>query len=398
MKKISFTSCILFLLIACNAPAKKENTDADLAKKRKQERLDKFLHQYEAIFKTNFATTEVPGAAVAIVKDSSIIYMKGFGIRELGKPDSVDVHTVFRIASLSKGFTTVLVSLLVQKGILKWDDYVIDYLPDFELKDTAQTKRIQIKHLLSHTTGLPKQSLIEKIEDGETMEQMMPQLKSLRIEGKEGEFFGYQNVAFSIIQEIIRIKTNKSMEQWMQEEIFSKAGMKHASMTYEALMNDPNKALPHIKNDDKDWEIRPIHDKYYNTAAAGGINASISDMAQWLLVLLGNRPDITPQGSLDYIFTPYIYQQELGYFENWTGITKSAYGMGWRLWLYHGRKIIYHGGSVNDYKTEIAFDPENKIGICIMFNAQNHYSRAAVPNFLDCYDLYESMEEAYENK
>ncbi len=391
MKRFYLISICFLFLASCGTKTKKEVVKEEVKRDKKKEQLQSFLSHHEQVFKTNFGATECPGAAIAIVKDSTVIYLKGFGLREIGKPDSVDVNTVFRIGSLSKGFSTVLVSLLVKKGILNWEDRVIDYLPYFALKDTAQTKRIKIKHLLSHTTGLPRHSLIEMIEDGKTMQEMIVKLKKLKLEGEEGITFNYQNVTFSIIQEIIKVKTNKTIEQWMKEEIFSKANMKHASMSYEELMNEPNRAMPHVRQGDDEFVIREIHDKYYNTAAAGGVNASITDMAQWLQILLGNRPDITPKGSLDYIFTPFITHEELSYFDNWSGITKSSYGMGWRIWEYKGRKIIGHGGSVNDYKTELAFDPQSRVGICFMFNAQNYYARVAVQNFFEMYYMYEDM-------
>ncbi len=392
MKKIYLISVCWLLIVSCGSPKKKvvdEGPQRDIPK----EQLQSFLLHHESVFKSNFGATEVPGAAIAIVKDDSIIYMKGFGLKEIGKPDSVDVNTVFRIGSLSKGFTSVMVSLLVNKGLLSWEDRVVDYVPNFKLQDTAQTRRIKLKHLLSHTTGLPKQSLIEMIEDGKTLDEMILQLRKLKVEGIEGITFNYQNVTYSIVQNIIEKKTNKRLEQWIKEEIFIKGGMKHASMSYEELMAEPNKSMPHIRHNDYDFVIREIHSNYYQTAAAGGVNASISDMAQWLLILMGNRPDISPTGSLDYIFTPYIYHDELSYFDTWTGVTKSAYGMGWRIWEFHGRKIISHGGSVNDYKTEIAFDPQSKIGVCFMFNAQNYYSRVAIPNFLEMYYMYEDLIE-----
>ncbi len=393
MKKSYFLILILLIGWGCGHTIKPEKGIDEKEKARKQEKLENFLRYYESVLQTNLYASGCPGAAVAIVKDSSIIYLKGFGVKDINTSDPIDENTVFRIGSLSKGFTAVMVSLLVKKGLLNWEDKVVDYVPYFELKDTAQTKRIQIKHLLSHSTGLPRHSLIELIEEGETMQEMIPKLKRVKLEGKEGEFFGYQNITFSIIQEIIETKTNKSLQTWIQEEIFNKAGMKHASMSYADLMAESNKSMPHERNSKKEWQVRAIHDKYYNTGAAGGVNASIADMAQWLLVLLGNRPDIVPAGSLDFIFTPFIQHEGIEYFDGWSGVSQSAYGMGWRVLQYQGSKVVCHGGFVNDYRAEIAVDMENKIGVCFLFNAQNYYARVAVPNFLDTYYMYESLAE-----
>jgi len=380
---------LVLLIISCGKPDKSiiQSTPA----KEKDEKLQTFLTHYEHIFKINFAQTGAPGAAVVIVKDSSIIYQKGFGLKEIDKPDSIGINTVFRIASLSKGFTAVLTAILVQKGILNWEDPVINYIPEFELKDPEQAKRIKIKHLLSHTTGLPRHSLIEMIEDGKTMKEMIPKLKRLDLDTTEGTVINYQNVTYSIIQEIIVRKTGRTIDDWMQKEIFDKANMNHTSFGYDAIINEPDKCLPHEKGSNKEWKVRSIHDKYYQTAAAGGINSSISDMGKWLIVLLGNRPDITPKGCTDYIWTPFITNDSLRYYDQWSGITSSSYGMGWRIITFHNKKIICHGGNVNDYRGEIAFDPESKIGVCFLFNSQNYYSGSCVANFFETYYMYEEL-------
>lgn len=382
---------IFLLLLTFGCSRSEKNIIPSGPTKEKNEKIEAFLHHYEHIFKINFAQTGAPGAALVIVKDSSIIYQKGFGLKEMGKPDSVGVNSVFRIASLSKGFTAVLTSILVQKGILSWEDEVVKYLPEFELKDPAQTKRIKIKHLLSHTTGLPRHSLIEMIEDGKTMQEMMVKLKKLDLDSTEGTVFNYQNVTFSIIQLIIEKKTGRTIEDWMQKEIFDKAGMNRTSFGYDAIIGEEDKCLPHEKGPNKEWKVRSIHDKYYQTAAAGGINSCISDMGKWLIVLLGNRPDIIPPGCTDYIWTPFITHDSLSYYDEWSGITSSSYGMGWRIITFHGKKIICHGGNVNDYRGEIAFDPESKIGVCFLFNSQNYYSMTCVPNFFETYYLYEEL-------
>ena len=373
MRKIfQFIFCLFILALpySCGKSKLQEKTKED-QKETKDESLQLFLQSYESLFKTHFNATGCPGAAVVIVKDSSIIFMKSFGIKEVGKPDSVNTNTVFRIASLSKAFSAVLTGILVEKKLLNWNDKVISYLPDFELNDTGQTKRIEIQHLLSHTTGLPRHALGEYIEDGMALPDIMKKMKKVKLEGEEGKFFAYQNVAFSVIQEIVKSKTNKEFIDWMREEIFKKGNMKHASITYNEFINEPNKAIPH-DGKNKEYVPVPIHANYYNVAAAGGINASISDMAAWLNILLGYRPDIVSKQTLDHVFTPFIEmnkekdEDRVEYYDVWDGVQHSYYGMGWRIIQYNNRTLIHHGGFVNNYRSEIAIDRGNKIGICIL--------------------------------
>jgi beta-lactamase class C len=117
--------------------------------------VQRLLHEFEGKMVELLNQTKTPGLAIAIVQDSSILLLKGYGLREVGTQDSVDVHTVFRLASVSKCFAPMLTGLLVEDGLLHWDDRVVQYLPDFKLKSELNTDSLRLTHVLSHTTGLP---------------------------------------------------------------------------------------------------------------------------------------------------------------------------------------------------------------------------------------------------
>ncbi len=389
MRRLYLPIFLLFaLLLSCGKKAEQKIEKRAEEKNKKDESLQQFLQSYESLFRTQFNATGCPGAAIAIVKDSTVIFLKGFGIREVGKPDSVNEHTVFRLASLSKGFTGVLTGILVEKGVFNWTDKVISYLPAFTLQDTGQTKRIEIRHLLSHSTGVPRHALTNYIEDNMDLPGIISKLNKVELDSVEGKKYAYQNAAFSVIEEIIKVKTDKEFKDWMQELIFSKAGMKDVSFSYEEMIKNPNKALPHERNASKEYEAGEIHENYYNVAPAAGINASITDMAGWLNVLLGNRPDIASLQVLDQVFSPFVEMSPDEYFDEWDGVKNSYYGMGWRILDYGNKKLIHHGGFVNNYRSEIAIDRENKIGICVLFNAPNSYATVVIPTFMNYYQLY----------
>src|SRR5690606_11770244 len=126
--------------------------------------LTTLLNDYEDHILTRLRATSTPAIAIAIVQDTSIIYLKAFGVREAGRPDSVDVHSVFRLASVSKCFAPILTGMLVEEGILHWDDPVVRYLPDFALSNPEYTDSLTIRHVLSHTTGLPYHTYTTLIE------------------------------------------------------------------------------------------------------------------------------------------------------------------------------------------------------------------------------------------
>lgn len=352
-----------------------------------------FLKHYEGFFKTNFNVSECPGAAVVIVKDNTVVYKKGFGVKKIHTTDSVDVNSVFRIASLSKGVSAVLAGHMVDKNELQWNQFVKDAVPTFGLKEHAQAARLQVRHLLSHTTGIYKYTFTKLIQKGLSLDQMIPSFNRIGVVAKEGEKYGYQNVVFSIIEKVMEKNTKKSFDDLLKERLFDPAGMTNASTTYTAIKANTNVALPHGYNctSNKYW-VKRIHPNYYNVAAAGGVNASISDMGEYLKVLLGNRPDIISKASLNEIFNPVVCTEgNSTYLNLWDGVTAAHYAMGWRVMDYKGRRIIYHGGNVNQYKTQLLVDPDNGIAICILFNGPNSFNGPAIPTFLSYYDFYKAM-------
>lgn len=327
--------------------------------------------------------TGVPGAAVTVVKDTNVIYLKGFGVCEQGTQDSIDTESVFRIGSLSKGFAAVLTGIMVEEGLLNWDDKVKYHLKNFALKDTAQAGRLKIWHLLSHTSGLPRHAYTNLIEAGLPLEKIIPKLAGIKLISKEGEIYAYQNVAFAVIEKIIESKTDSSFAWLLKNKIFKPAGMKNASCSYKTLMETNDLAKPHAYSSRRQEYVTITNSKkYYNTISAGGVNVSISDMSKWLQLLLGNRPDIISQKTLNHIFKPVVKVNTIRYSRRW-GVKRSYYALGWRIMHYRDRTIVFHGGYVNAYRSAIAVDRKNKIGICVLFNAPNAFEGNIIPEFFN---------------
>lgn len=344
-----------------------------------------FVHDYDLFFSQEMSRTQTPGAAVVIVKDSQIVFMRGYGVRSWGGRDSVDTHTVFRIASLSKGFAGVLTGMLVQEGTLHWEDMVQKYYPSFDLRDHKQAARIRLWHLLSHTTGLPYHAYTNLIERNFSIPRIATEyFPKAPITGKEGEFYSYQNAALCIVEEVMRKATGKSYQQLLSERILRPAGMASASCDFTTMRCEPNKALPQYWTG-YGWRADSISPLYYNAAAAGGVNASIADMGQWLKLLLGHRPDLVSDSTLERVFRPVIKtDKERRIFPGWIARDQASYALGWRsLTTPQGDTIVYHGGYVNGFKSEIALHRRDGIGICVLFNAHTELSRDCVPRFFE---------------
>ncbi|HEY0743238.1 MAG TPA: serine hydrolase domain-containing protein [Chryseosolibacter sp.] len=343
------------------------------------------LTDYENDIRDLQAKTKTPGYAIVVVHDTTVIYQKGFGLRQVDRQDSVDIHTVFRLASVSKCFAPILTGLLVEDGILSWDDPIVKYLPDFKLISAEATNALTIRHVLSHTTGLPYHTYTNMVEEGKELKEMLGMLKDVKLTGMPGEIYSYQNVAYSLIAEVVQAATGKSYEQLMQERIFNPLHMKDASMNYDAILSNLNVARPHLLWR-KGWRVTSINDTYYNVSPAGGINASISDMGQILKVLLGSKTDFIRTSTLEEIFKPAVKAQSKNRnFRKWISRSDSYYALGWRVLNFKTDTLLYHGGYVNGYRSELAINRRDKIGICVLSNGPGNLVDNSVPYFFKLY-------------
>ncbi|MDZ4681168.1 MAG: serine hydrolase domain-containing protein [Saprospiraceae bacterium] len=354
----------------------------------------RIVEEYEAYVEEALVKENVPGAAVAIVKDGKIAYLRGFGLKQTGTRDSIDVHTVFRLASLSKGFAPVLTGLMVQDGVLEWDDPVVRHVPDFRLRDKKSTEMLNLRHILSHTTGLPRHAYSNLLNDGLDYEQIVHKLKDVKLPYKVGKHHDYQNVAYSLIGDVIANSTGRSYNELLVERLFKPAGMKDASAGYDEIMASSNVALPHgvSKNGYYPMDISP---RYYSASPAAGVNASIYDMAQWLRLLLGHRQEVIKPATLHEIFTPQVTMplRESTLYQ-WRPLERAWYALGWRVMERSDtQRLIYHGGFVNGYRGEVAFSPEDQIGIVVLSNSVSNFISESAPRFFDLYwYLYPSLE------
>lgn len=340
-----------------------------------------YLENFEQDFVEGLHSERIPGAAVAIVKDGRVVLQKGFGVKEIGKPEEVDEHTVFRLGSVSKGFASVLTGVLVDEGIVDWEVPVSYYLRNFKLKDPVQTDRVEVRHLLSHTSGLPRHAYTNLVEDGLTLDRIIPRLKLVPLIAKEGEQLSYQNAAYSAIEKVLEVQTNTDFNTLLEERLFKPLAMNYSSASYDSIRYSANKALPHVYYSRSRGRVPiSITEKYYNAVSSGGINASASDMGKWLLLLTGNHPEVISDETLGKIYTPLATLNNRRYSRHWSGVNESHYGMGWRVLDNHGQKIVYHGGYVNGYRSEIAFSPDDGIGICILINTGSSYPLTVIPD------------------
>ncbi len=343
------------------------------------------INRFEEFIQVTLEEWDVPGAAVAIVKDDKIVYLNGFGVREIGQPEKVDIHTVFRLASVSKTFAPVVTGLLVKDGVLSWDDRVIKHLPEFSLKNSYETNRLTIKHLLSHTSGLPAHTYTNLLDENAALGNIYDMLKNVGLIAPVGNVYSYQNIAYSLIADIVRSATGKGYTQLMTERIFQPLGMFDASLGKEAFTVFHNCAKPHIRKG-FGWTTTEVKQGYYNVLPAAGVNASILDMARWLRAMMGGSPEIIPPDIIKQVTTPVISTPQEKRKLRWRDHLKDAYyGLGWRIYDYGGTTIVYHGGWVEGFRAEVGFIPDQKIGIAVLLNCETLAAALFLPTFFDMY-------------
>lgn len=388
---------LLFSLISAKQPEIKPMLHAAVVNQPKQpEKIypivpnkDRMIANIQSYFKKALKKRQIAGAAIAIVKCDSIIYVDGFGNRNAKLRDTIDAETVFRIGSVSKGFGGVLTGIQVEQGTINWEDKIVDHIPNFKLANAQQTKAVTLSNVLSHTSGVPYHSFTNLVEDGLSLNTIASKFSEVWPLQKPGVEYSYQNAIFALSGEVIEKVTGKDITEVLKDKIFAPLQMNTASASYEALQKTDNVALPHQKLYGR-WRPLPINKKYYNAVAAGGVNASATDMAKWMKFLLGNNPEVLSAKGLEKVFNPVI--QIAGrskYYQRWSGHQESFYSHGWRIHKFKNQNtkeintVVHHGGHVNNYRSEIAVFPEEDLGICVLFNGPTKLARTVIPELHD---------------
>ncbi len=342
------------------------------------------IEKYDSLITREIEQTGTVGAAVAITYKNRIAYLKCFGLTKAGTKDSVDKHTIFRLASVSKAVTGVLAGILNEEKTINFNDKVVDYLPGFSLRNPLHTHELTIRNLLSHTTGVVPHAYDDLVEHHMPMGTIISRFHLAGETTRPGEIYGYQNVLFSLIDTILRVKTAKSFGELAEEKLFKPYAMHDASTDFESFLSNRNKAYPHYAVAKNRFRPMRLNDRYYTTAPAAGVNASITDMAHFLLALLNDNDKLLNKNVHQTVFSPQVNSPlSRNYFRYWDRVESKKYGIGWRLIGYKGRQVAYHGGYVHGYKAEIALCKDDDIGIVYLSNSPNDAAKKSIPEFLN---------------
>jgi CubicO group peptidase (beta-lactamase class C family) len=327
---------------------------------------------------SSMKTFDVPGMAVAIVKDGKIIVAKGYGVRKLGEPTPVDEFTMFGIGSNTKAFTTAALATLVDEGKLSWDDPVYQRLPGFVMYDPYVSHEMTIRDLLTHRSGmgLGEGDLLFWPHSTYTREEVIYKLRFMKPSSSFRSHYAYDNLLYMTAGQIIPAVTGVSWDDYIRQRIFTPLGMNHSNVSNAAIKPEDNVAFPHSRMEDK---LQVIHFEVLDNAGpAGAINSCAADMAKWVQLQL-NRGKFTDRDGR-------LFGEERSR-EMWSPQTIlpvgdppaplaglkanfADYALGWGLRDYHGRKLVGHTGGVAGFVSRVMLVPEENLGVVVLTNAE----------------------------
>jgi CubicO group peptidase (beta-lactamase class C family) len=326
---------------------------------------------------------DVPGIAIAVVKDGRVVATQGFGVRKLGAPDKVDGRTLFEVASNSKAFTAAALAMLVDEGKLAWDDPVTKHLPDFQMYDAYVTHEMTVRDLLTHRSGLGLGAgdLLWWPTTNFSTDEIIHKLRYIRPATSFRSSYAYDNLLYIVAGKIIAAKSGKTWGETIRERILAPVGMTATTTSLAESVDDPDVANAHSKIDDRIAAVKAM--PVPNAVGAVGINTNAEDIARWMNVLLaGGRVGTDANGKEIRLFSAKQAR------EMWTAQTPMrisepdpklaatrpnflAYGLGFQLRDWQGRLVAMHSGALQGFYSKVVLVPEAKVGIAILTNAES---------------------------
>lgn len=316
------------------------------------------------------AAFQAPGVAVAIVEGERLAFAKGFGVRRIGRPEPVTADTRFAIASATKAFTTAAIALLADAGKMNWDDPVARHLPGFRLADPLANELVTIRDIVSHRTGLNRSDALWY----NTLwgrDEILRRIAEVPLSKSFRSTYQYQNIMYLAAGEAVARRAGMSWERFVGTRILEPLGMTNTGFSPAEALAAPDVAAPHIKRKGVVVEV-PWKDTT-NIGPASSMNSSVRDLARWATlhinkgVFEGRR--IISEKEIEEMHSPQtVIREDAQARELNPDSHLNVYGLGWRLQDYRGRFLISHGGSIDGFRAQVAFFPDEKLGIVMLTN------------------------------
>ena len=335
------------------------------------------LAAMRSLIEAERARFAVPGTAVAVVVDGHVVLCEGFGVRDTDSGDAMTADTHFPIASDSKAFTAALLCVLADQGEVDLDAPVRATIPWFEMHDPHATALVSPRDLLSHRTGLPRHDFVWYGETDLTLEDVARSLRHLQPNRQPRQSWQYSNLCFNTAGYLTEQLTGQSWPDAMTERLLAPLGM--SSTVFDA--HDPSiKAIAQPYKTVGEGVERQVLPERSKVGPAGGIVSTCEDMARWLQARLGGAPEVLSEAALKDLHTPAMLGGSAGV--EFPERQSMGYALGTQVESYRGSRVVFHGGNLVGYSSNVCVVPDAGIGIVILTNLHGTFLRDALPLML----------------
>jgi CubicO group peptidase (beta-lactamase class C family) len=319
----------------------------------------------------------VPGLALTVVQHDEVLISQGFGVRELGQPEPFDADTISNIGSTSKAFCAATVAILVDQGLLGWDDRVVDHLPWLQLADPWVTRELRVLDLLCHRTGYGDMELLKMVS--QNLDDCLRRLRWVEPEVPFRSRFVYNNQMFGLAGRLVEELSGMRWQAFVEQELFAPLGMTRSRGDIGLYLEDGNRAMPHEPLEPGGEPVRIGWDFWVRYRGimepAGGVFSTALDLAAWLrLHLNGGRARrdgarLLSAEAVRQMHTPHLPLDSVttaSWFAPGSAVRLASYGLGWSIAGWHGRTLIKHLGGNPGFRALVALLPEEELGLAIV--------------------------------
>jgi CubicO group peptidase (beta-lactamase class C family) len=316
------------------------------------------------------AAWEVPGCAVAAVRDGEVVLAAGWGRRDLEADLPVTSDTLFAMGSTTKAFTAATVGALVDDGLLDWERPLRDYVPDVQWHDPVVTERLTVVDILSHRSGLPRHELVWVGQPDRSRADLVRRLRFLPLSRDLRQVFQYCNLGYLVAGHVVETLSGSRWEDYLCDRLLTPLGMNRSNLSVDDLRADKDHAAAYER---RQGIVVPVPARPVTAMApAGALNSCATDMARWLLAQLGGgQLDGQVVMSPDTVARQHAPHMVLPDDQTFPTSTRHAYGLGWMLGRYRDHRLLDHGGAIDGFQAECMLLPDDGVGVAVMTNTSS---------------------------
>ncbi len=355
---IMFKSILLSIIIFCSITLTAQDID-----------VNKQLTSFDQYMEKTLKDWNTPGACVGVVIKNKLVFAKGYGYKDYEKKLSVTPNTLYQIASNTKLFTTIATGMLVEQGKLDWDKPIKNYVPSIEFYNSELNNTVTIHDMLSHRTGISRHDLIWYKSDF-TRKALFEKLKYLEPSQPLRQGFLYNNLMYAAAGYITELLTGKTWEDFVRANIFTPLNMSSTVFSITDMIKQPDYGIPYNEKRDTNILYRiPFYEETGGLGPAGSIISNVNDMSHWLITLMNDGKyegkQVLPSSAVKASLTPSVALPNINLEKGYGEILNPVYCMGRQQSSYRGHLLVYHGGDLPGFHSQISYMPQDSIGIVV---------------------------------